>query len=162
MRRAAARLRETPGRAQLAAAVIGAVMLAFAVGYTPAAWPAGVAGAAALVAALPDRWAAAGTLAAAAAMLAAGIGVATGTLPLIAAAAEGTLILAYLLALDLADAQLTGGSRPWLRERGPVLAAGLAAALLTALTAQASFPAAPWLAVAGIAAAGAVLLVAAW
>ena len=162
MRRTAARLRSVPGRAQLAAAVMGAVMLAVAVGYTPAAWPAGVAGAGALAAALPGRWAAAGTLAAAAAMLAAGIGVAAGTLPVTAAAAEGSLILAYLLALDLAGARLTSGSRSWIRERGPVLAAGLAAALLTGLTAQATFPAAPWLVVAGVAATGAALLVAAW
>ena len=94
-------------------------------------------------------------------MLIAGIGIASGTLPLPAAAAEGTLILAYLLSIDLAGARLSGGSLPWIRERGPVLAAALAATLLTALAAEATLPAAPWLAVIGVAAAGAALLVAA-
>jgi hypothetical protein len=94
-------------------------------------------------------------------MIAAGAGVAAGTVPLPAAAAEGALILAYLLVLDFADSRLTGGSLPWIRSRGAVLAAGLAAALLTAAAAEATFPAAPWLVVAGVAAAGAALLVAA-
>ena len=87
MRRGTWRGRGAASRAALAGAGIGAVMLACAVGYTPVAWPAGVAGAAA--AALAGRWAAAGTLAACAAMLIAGIGIASGTLPLPAAAAEG-------------------------------------------------------------------------
>jgi hypothetical protein len=143
-----------PSRASLAAAGIGAVMLAVAARYTPAAWPVAVAGAAALVAGLPGRWAPAGTLAASAAVITGGIGVAAGTLSLPAAAAEGTLILAYLLGLDLAGARLTSGSLHWIRSRGPALAAGLASALSTAAAAQVTFPAAPWLAVAGIAAAG--------
>ncbi len=159
MRRGTWRGRGAPSRAALAGAGIGAVMLACAVGYTPVAWPAGVAGAAA--AALAGRWAAAGTLAACAAMLIAGIGIASGTLPLPAAAAEGTLILAYLLSPGLAGAPLSGGPLSWIRERGPVLAAALAAALLTALAAEATLPAAPWLAVIGVAAVGAALLVAA-
>jgi hypothetical protein len=150
-----------PGHPALAAAGVGAVMLAVAVAYTPAAWPLGVAGAGALIAALPGRWSAAGTLAASAAMIVAGIGVAAGTVPLPAAAAEGALILAYLLALDLADSCLTGGSLPWIRSRGAALAAGFATALLTTAAAEATFPAAPWLVVAGVAAAGAALLVAA-
>jgi len=78
-------------------------MLAGAVGYTTVAWPAGVAGAAA--AALADRWVPAGTLAA-------------GALPLPAAADEGTLILAYLLSLDLAGVRLRCGLLPWIQERG--------------------------------------------
>ena len=150
-----------PGRAALAAAGVGAVMLAVAVAYTPAAWPLGVAGAAALIAAMPGTWAAAGTLGASAAMITCGVGVAAGTLPLPSAAAEGALILAYLLALDLAESRLTRRSLPWIRNRGPALAAGFAAALLTAAAAEATFPAAPWLIVAGVAATGAALLVAA-
>ncbi|HUY48577.1 MAG TPA: hypothetical protein VMV92_23135 [Streptosporangiaceae bacterium] len=161
MRRPVLRWLGAPSRASLAATGIGAVMLAVAAGYTPAAWPLGVAGGAALIAGLPGRQAAAGTLAASAAVITAGIGVAAGTLPLPAAAAEGALILAYLLALDLADSRLTGGSLQWIRSRGPVLAAGFASALLTAAAAEAAFPAAPWLVVAGVAAAGAALLVAA-
>lgn len=159
MRRAAWPGPGVPARARLAAAGIGAVMLACAVGYTPVAWPAGVAGGAAV--ALAGRWAAAGTLAACAATLIAGVGIAAGTLPLPAVAAEGTLILAYLLSLDLAGVRLRRGSLPWIRERGPVLATALAAALLTALAAGAPLPATPWLAVTGVAAAGAVLLLAA-
>ena len=107
-----------PGRASLAAAGTGAVMLAVATGYTPAAWPLAVIGAAALAAALPGRWAAAGTLAASAAVIIGVIGITAGTLPLPAAAAEGTLILAYLLALDLAAARLSSGSGRWVRSRG--------------------------------------------
>ena len=59
MRHGTWRGRGAPGRTALAGAGIGAVMLACTVGYTPAAWPAGVAGAAAV--ALAGRWAAAGT-----------------------------------------------------------------------------------------------------
>ena len=70
------------------------------------------------------------------------------------AAAGGTLVLAYLLALDAAESGLTGG-------RLPVLASGLAAALVTAAAAAAAVPASPWLVLAGAAAAGAALLVAA-
>ena len=151
--------RRVPGRPWLASAGIGAVMLACAVGYTTVAWPAGVAGAAAV--ALAGRWAAAGTLAACAAMLVAGVGIAAGTLPLPAAAAEGTLILAYLFSLDVAGLRLRRGWLPWIRQRGPVLAAALAAALLTALAAGVPLPATPWLAVTAVAAAGAALLVAA-
>jgi hypothetical protein len=92
-------------------------------------------------------------------MIVAGVGVAAGTVPLPAAVAEGALILAYLLALDLADSRLTGGSLPWISSCGAALATGFAAALLTA--AEATFPAAPWLVVAEVAAAGAALLVAA-
>jgi hypothetical protein len=102
-------------------------MLAGAVGYTTVAWPAGVAGAAAV--ALADRWVPAGTLAACAAMLIAGVGIAADTLPLPAAADEGTLILAYLLSLDLAGVRLRCGLLPWIQERGPVTAAALLIAL---------------------------------
>ena len=77
------------------------------------------------------------------------------------AAAEGTLVLAYLLALDAAESGLTGGRLRWVRGRLPVLASGLAAALVTAAAAAAAVPASPWLVLAGAAAAGAALLVAA-
>ena len=82
-----------------------------------------------------------------------------GALPL--TAAEGTLVLAYLLALDAAESGLTSGRPRWARGRLPVLAAGFAAALITAVAAAAAVPASPWLVLAGAAAAGAALLVAA-
>jgi hypothetical protein len=148
-------------RASLAAAAAGAVMLAVPVIAVPAAWPVAVAGAVALLAAVPGRWPAAGTLAALAAVVMGGIGIAAGTVPLPLAAAEGTLVLAYLLALDAAESGLTGGRLQWVRGRLPVLAAGFAAALITAVAAAAAVPASPWLVMAGAAAAGAALLVAA-
>ena len=127
----------------------------------PAAWPVAIAGAAALLAALPGRWPAAGTLAALAALVIGGIGIATGTVPLPLAAGVGTLVLAYLLALDAAESGLTGGRLRWVRGRLPVLAAGFAAAVITAVAAAAAVPASPWLVLAGVAASGAALLVAA-
>jgi len=148
-------------RVSLGAAVAGAVMVAVPVIAVPAAWPVAVAGAAALLAALPGRWPAAGTFAALAALVMGGIGIAAGTVPLPLTAAEGTLVLAYLLALDAAESGLTGGRLRWARGRLPVLAAGLAAALITAVAAAAAVPASPWLVLAGVAAAGAALLVAA-
>jgi hypothetical protein len=148
-------------RTALAAAGTGAVMLAIPVIAMPAAWPAAIAGAAAALAALPGRWPAAGTLAAVAAMVTGGIGIAAGATPLPLAAAEGTLVLAYLLMLDAAETGLTGGRLRWARGRLPVLAAGLAAALVTAAAAAVPVPASPWLVLAGVAAAGAALLVAA-
>jgi hypothetical protein len=48
-----------------------------------------------------------------------------------------------------------------MRDRAAVLAAGLIAAILTAVVAGTSVPASPWLAIAGVIAAGAALLVAA-
>lgn len=150
----------TVSRASLAAAGMGAVMLGVAAGFTPAAWPAVIAGAAALVAALPGRWPAAGTLAAVAALVTTGIGITSRILPLAATVAEGTLVLAYLVALDHAESHLTRDRLPWLRGRAMVLAAGIGAALLTAAVAAVSFPATPWLAVAGAVAAGATLLAA--
>jgi hypothetical protein len=148
-------------RASLAAAATGAVMLAVPVIAVPAAWPLAIAGAAALLAALPGRWPVAGTLAGLAAVAMGGIGITAGTVPLPLAAAEGTLVLGYLLALDAAESGLTGGRLRWARGRLPVLAAGLAAALITAVAAAATVPASPWLVLAGAAAAGAALLVAA-
>ena len=148
-------------RASLGAAGVGAVMLAVPVISAPATWPAAVAGAACLLAALPGRWPAAGTLAALAAMTASGIGIASGATALPLAAAGGTLVLAYLLALDNAESGLTSGGLRWIRGRLPVLATGLAAALVTAAAAAVTVPAAPWLVLAGAAAAGGALLVAA-
>jgi hypothetical protein len=81
------------------------------------------------------------------------------TLPL--AAAAGTLVLAYLLALDAAESGPGSGWPGWLRGRLAVLATGLAAAVLTAAAAAVRVPASSWLAVAGAAAAGAALVVAA-
>jgi hypothetical protein len=150
-----------PSRTALAAAAAGAVMLAIPVIAVPAAWPAAVAGAAALLLAVPGRWPAAGTLAALAAVVTGGIGIAAGTVPLPLTAAEGTLVLAYLLALDAAESGLTGGRLRWARGRLPVLAAGFATALITAVAAAAAVPASPWLVLAGAAAVGAALLVAA-
>ncbi len=149
------------GRASLAAAGAGAVMLAVPVIVMPAAWPAAVAGVAALLAALPGRWPAAGTLAAVAAVVTSGVGIAAGAMALPLAGAEGTLVLAYLLALDAAESGLTGGRLRWARGRLPVLAAGLGAALITGGAAAVTVPASPWLVLAGVAAAGAALLAAA-
>lgn len=63
-----------------------------------------------------------------------GIGIADGGLALPLAAAAGTLVLAYLLALDAAEAGLTSGRPGWIRGRLAVLA-GLAASLITAAAA---------------------------
>jgi hypothetical protein len=136
-------------------------MLAVPVITAPGAWPVTITGAAALIAALPGRWPAAGTFAALAALVTSGIGIAAGTMPLPQAAASGTLVLAYLLALDAAESGLTSGRLQWVRGRIPVLAAGLAAALITAIAAMTPVPASPWLVLAGVAAIGAALLVAA-
>jgi hypothetical protein len=136
-------------------------MLAVPVITAPGAWPVTIAGAAALLAAVPGRWPAAGTLAALAALVTSGIGIAAGTVPLPLAAACGTLVLAYLFALDAAESGLTSGRLWWVRGRLPVLAAGFAAALVTAIAAMTTVPASPWLVLAGVAAAGAALLVAA-
>jgi hypothetical protein len=155
------RRRMAVSRVSLAAAAAGAVMLAVPVLAVPAAWPVAIAGAVALLAALPGRWPGAGTLAALAALVIGGIGIATGTVSLPLAAAEGTLVLAYLLALDAAESGLTGGRLRWARGRLPVLASGLAAALVTAAASTAPAPASPWLVLAGAAAVGATLLVAA-
>jgi hypothetical protein len=145
----------------LAAVGVGAVMLAVPVIAAPGAWPVTIAGAAALLAAVPRRWPAAGTFAALAAVVTTGIGIAAGTVPLPLAAACGTLVLAYLLALDAAESGLTSGRLRWVRGRLPVLAAGFAAALITAVAAMTTVPASPWLVLAGVAAVGAALLVAA-
>ena len=93
------------------------------------------------------------------------VSIATGNMPLSAAAAEGVLILAYLLALDRAETRLTGATLRWASARVPVLAAGLAAASVTAasvtaVAAAAALSPSVWLAIVGPAAAGAVLLVA--
>jgi len=160
-RRLAAGRGMTVSRVSLAAAAVGAVMLAVPVIAVPAAWPVAIAGAVALLAALPGRWPAAGTLAALTAVVMGGIGIAAGTVPLPLAAAIGTLVLAYLLALDAAESGLTGGRLRWVRGRLPVLATGFAAAVITAVAAAAAVPASPLLVLAGAAAAGAALLVAA-
>ena len=118
-------------------------------------------GALALVAAVPGRWPAAGTLATLAALATSGIAIAAGGMPLLVAAASGTLVLAYLLALDTAESGLTSGMPRWVRRRLPVLAIGFAAALVTAAAATATVPASPWLVLAGVAAMGAALLIAA-
>lgn len=136
-------------------------MLAVPAIITPAAWPVTLAGALALIAAMPGRWPPAGTLAALAAMVTSGIGIAAGTMPLLLAAASGTLVLAYLLALDTAESGLTSGMPQWIRRRLPVLAIGFAAALVTAAAAAATVPASPWLVLSGVAAVGAALLIAA-
>jgi hypothetical protein len=86
-----------------------------------------------------------------------GIGIADGGLALPLAAAAGTLVLAYLLALDAAEAGLTSGRPGWIRGRLAVLAAGFAASLITAAAAMTTVPASPWLVLAGVAAAGAAL-----
>jgi len=148
-------------RAPLGAAGLGAVMLAVPVIAVPAAWPVAVVGAACLLAAVPGRWPPAGTLAALAALAASGIGIASGSVPLPLATASGTLVLAYLLALDAAESGLGGGGLRWIRGRLPVLVIGFAAALVTAAASAVTVPAAPWLVLAGIAAAGGALLVAA-
>ena len=132
-------------------------MLAVRVVGAPAAWPATIAGASALRVDVPGRWPEAGTLAALAAVVTGGIGIAAGTAPLLLAAAEGTLVLAYLLALDAAESGLTSGRLRWARGRLPVLAAGLAAALITAVAPLTTVPAPPRLVMAGVADAGAEL-----
>ena len=118
-------------------------------------------GAFALVAAIPGGWPAAGTLAALAALATSGVGIAAGTTPLLLAAASGTLVLAYLVTLDAAESGLTSGMPQWVRRRLPVLAIGFAAALVTVAAATATVPASPWLVMAGVAAIGAALLIAA-
>ncbi|GEM_PF-5826186 len=153
--------RLAPTRASLAAAALGAAMLSGAAGLAPATWPLAVAGAAAAAVAALTRWPAAGTLAALAAMAAAGAGVAGQAVSAPAAAAEGTLVLAYLLALDLAESGVTAGAARWARRQLPVLAAALGAALLVALASLPHLPPSPWLITAGVAAAGAALLLAA-
>jgi hypothetical protein len=135
-------------------------MLAVPVIAVPAAWPVSIAGAVALLAAVPARWPAAGTLAALAAVVTSGFGIATGVMALPLAAATGTLVLAYLLALDAAESGLTSGRLGWIRSRLAVLATGFAAALITAAAAVIRVPASPWLVLAGVAAASAALLVA--
>jgi hypothetical protein len=135
-------------------------MLAVPLIAVPAAWPVGIAGAVALLAAAVVGWPVMGTLAALAAMAAGGIGIAAGVLALPVTAATGTLVLAYLLALDAAESGLTSGRPRWIRGRLPAAAAGLAAAVLTAAAAAVPVPASPWLVVAGVAAVGAALVVA--
>jgi hypothetical protein len=171
--------------ASLAASGAGAAMLGFPLAFDPAAWPLTIAGAAALCwpggtrhrpgapritvarnlralfAALPGRWTATGTAAAAAAMGTGCIAIIADRMHLAAAVAEAMLVLTYLLALDLAESRLSSGALRWLRERAAVLAAGLGAAVLTAIAAGTTAPASPWLAAAGVIAAGAALLVAA-
>jgi hypothetical protein len=136
-------------------------MLAVPVTAVPAAWPVTIAGTAALLAAVTSRWPAAGTLAALAAVATSGIGIAAGAVTLPLAAASGTLVLAYLLALDASESAPTTGALRWVRGRLPALAAGFAAALITAAAAAATVPASPWLALAGAAAIGAALIAAA-
>jgi hypothetical protein len=148
-------------RASASAASVGAVMLAVPVIITPAAWPATLVGALALVLAMTGRWPATGTLAALAALATSGVGIVVGTMPLLLAAASGTLVLAYLFALDAVESGLTGGIPQWARGRLTVLAVGFAAALVTAAAATATVPASPWLVLSGVAAIGAALLVAA-
>jgi hypothetical protein len=147
--------------ASLAALGAGAAMLGFPLAFAPGAWPLTIAGAAALLAALPGRWPAAGTAAASAAVGTGCIAIIAGRMPLPATGAEAMLVLTYLLALDLAESRLSSGALRWLRERAAVLTAGLGAAVLTAVAAGATPPASPWLAAAGVVAAGAALLVAA-
>jgi hypothetical protein len=148
-------------RVSMGAAAAGAAMLGVAAGFAPAAWPLVIVGVAAVAAAVLGRWPVAGTVAASAAAVTSGIGIIAGTMPLAAAAAEGPLVLAYLLALDLAESRLTSGTLRWVRSRVPVLAAGFAAAVLTAVAAAATVPGSPWLTMAGVVAVGAALLVAA-
>jgi hypothetical protein len=149
-----------PSRAWLAAAGLGAAMLGTAAALDPAGWLIALAGAIALAAALALRWPAAGTGAAAAAVVLAAIGIVARALPGIAVVAGGTMILAYLLALDLAESGAAGGVLRQVRGRALVLAAGLAAAALTALAAAVPAAASLWLIVTGTVAAGSVLLVA--
>jgi hypothetical protein len=137
------------------------MMLAEPVSVAPGAWPVTIAGAAALLAAAARRWPAAGTLAALVAVVTSGIGIEAGTVTLPLAAASGTLVLAYLFALDAAESGLTTGRLRWVRSRLLVLAAGFAAALITAAAATATVPASPVLVLAGVAAIGAALIVAA-
>jgi hypothetical protein len=134
-------------------------MLGVATAFFPAGWPASIAGAAALLAALPTRWPVAGTAAAVAAIVTSGLGIAAGSVPLPATAAVGVLALAYLLALDCAETRLTSGSLRWAGARVPALAAGTMVSALAALAAGAAFPASLWLTVIGPAAAGSALLV---
>jgi hypothetical protein len=137
------------------------MMLAEPVIVAPGAWPVTIAGAAALLAAAAGRWPAAGTLAALAAMVTSGIGIEAGAVTLPLAAASGTLVLAYLFALDATESGLTTGRLRWVRGRLLILAAGFAAALITAAAATATVPASPWLVLTGVAAAAAALIVAA-
>ena len=90
-----------------------------------------------------------------------GIGIAAGAVTLPLAAASGTLVLAYLLALDAAESGPATGRLRWVRGRLLALAAGFAAALITAAAAMTTVPASPWLVLAGVAAAGAALIAAA-
>ena len=160
--RALAPVRSGPvTRWSLAAAGAGAVMLAEPVTVVPGAWPVTIAGAAALLAAAAGRWPAAGTLAALAAVVTSGIGIAAGAVTLPLAAISGTLVLAYLLALDAAESGPATGRLRWVRGRLLALAAGFAAALITAAAAMTTVPASPWLVLAGVAAAGAALIAAA-
>jgi hypothetical protein len=136
-------------------------MLAEPLPAVPGAWPVTIAGAAALLAAAVGGWPAAGTLAAVAAVVTSGIGIAAGTVTLPLAAVSGTLVLAYLLALDAAESAPTTGSPRWVRSRLLTLAAGFAAALITAAAATGTVPASLWLVLAGLAATAAALIVAA-
>jgi hypothetical protein len=140
--------------------LLGAVMLGTAVGLVPAAWPGALAGAIALGLAVPGRWPAAPTAAASAAVVTTGIGIEAGALPLAGVAAEGVLVLAFLLAADVADTRLPPGTRRWTSTGVPVLAAGVAAAAACAIAATAKVPASPWLAGIGVVAASAVLITA--
>jgi hypothetical protein len=140
--------------------ILGAAMLGTAVGLVPAAWPGAAAGVIALGLAAGGRWPAAPTVAACAAVVSTGIGIAAGSAPMIGVAAEGALVLAYLLAADLADARLTGGTRRRVSSGVPVLAAGAAAATACAIAASVDVPASPWLTMIGVVAAGAALITA--
>ena len=140
--------------------LVGVVMLGAAVGLVPSAWPAALAGAIALGLAVPGRWLAAPAAAAAAAVVTTGIGIQAGPLPLTGIAAEGVLVLAFLLAADVADTRLPPGARRWTGTGVPVLAAGAAAAAACAVTATVNVPGSPWLALIGVAAASAALIIA--
>jgi hypothetical protein len=138
--------------------IFGAVMLGAAAGLVPAAWPGAIVGAVALGLAVPGRWPAAPTVAACAAVVTTGIGIEAGAVPLLGAAAEGVLVLAFLLAADLAAARLSGNAGHWAASAVPVVAAGAAAAAACALAAATNVSASPWLAMIGVLAAAAALL----
>lgn len=152
-----------PGAARVAAAVMGVVMEALpAVAVPAAALPLAAAGLlAVLAAAVPGqpaglglRWAHAGTVAAAAAVAQC----VAGSLPAAALAAEGLLIVCYLILLD-APPRLSGpGARRWAAGQVPGVLAGCAVAGVVLAALAVPGAASPWIALAGLAAAAAAYL----
>ena len=74
-------------------------------------------------------------------------------------AAEGLLLLAYLLLLDAPPGMAGPTAARWLRQQGPAVAAGITASAVVGLVLLVPVPESAWLVVAGVAAAVAAVAV---